>query len=161
MRAAVQRVSRASVTVEGRTAATIERGLLVYLGVAADDDDGDLMHVVDKVRHLEWHCRAAMGFCGHRLTHLYRTFIRSGLCNRLAISHEGLHFKLSWGDDRTVPWEEIGFADRTWVTGTLRVRGSDGSSVFVCPIAEFSGKKMVLHSIAEINRLKEMYKPTG
>lgn len=52
MRAVVQRVSRASVTVEGRIAATIERGLLVYLGVAADDGDADLMYVVDKVRHL-------------------------------------------------------------------------------------------------------------
>jgi len=52
MRAVVQRVSQASVAVEGRTVATIERGLLVYLGVAADDGDADLMYVVDKVRHL-------------------------------------------------------------------------------------------------------------
>jgi D-tyrosyl-tRNA(Tyr) deacylase len=52
MRAVVQRVSQALVTVEGRTVATIERGLLVYLGVAADDGDADLMYVVDKVRHL-------------------------------------------------------------------------------------------------------------
>ena len=52
MRAVVQRVSRASVTVEGRIAVTIERGLLVYLGVASDDGDADLMYVVDKVRHL-------------------------------------------------------------------------------------------------------------
>jgi len=52
MRAVVQRVSRASVTVEGRTVATIERGLLVYVGVAADDGDADLVYVVDKVRHL-------------------------------------------------------------------------------------------------------------
>jgi D-tyrosyl-tRNA(Tyr) deacylase len=52
MRAVVQRVSQASVTVEGRTVATIERGLLVYLGVAADDGDADLNYVLDKVRHL-------------------------------------------------------------------------------------------------------------
>jgi len=94
------------------------------------------------------------------LVDLYRSFIRFGLRNRLVINHEGLHFKLLCGDDRTVRWEEIGLADRTWVTGTLRIRGPDGSSVFVCPIREFNGKKMVLRSIAEINRLKEIYKPT-
>jgi len=93
------------------------------------------------------------------LVELYQSFIRSGLRNRLVINHEGLHFKLSLGDDRTVPWEEIGLADRTWTTGALRIRGPDGSSVFVCPIREFNGKKMVLRSIAEINRLKEIYKP--
>ena len=52
MRAVVQRVSRASVAVEGRAVASIERGLLVYLGIAADDGDADLMYVVDKARHL-------------------------------------------------------------------------------------------------------------
>jgi hypothetical protein len=95
------------------------------------------------------------------LVDLYRSFIRSGLRNRLVINHEGLHFKLSCGDDRIVRWEEIGLADRTWVTGTLRIRGPDGSSVFVCPFAEFNrNKKMVLRSIAEINRLKKIYTPT-
>ncbi|MFH1109395.1 MAG: D-aminoacyl-tRNA deacylase [Planctomycetota bacterium] len=52
MRAVVQRVSQASVAVEGRAVASIGRGLLVYLGVAAEDGDADLMYVVDKVRHL-------------------------------------------------------------------------------------------------------------
>jgi len=52
MRAVVQRVSQASVAVEARAVVSIERGLLVYLGVAADDGDADLMYVVDKVRHL-------------------------------------------------------------------------------------------------------------
>ena len=52
MRAVVQRVSEASVMVDGRSVASIEQGLLVYLGVAADDNDADLTYVVDKVRHL-------------------------------------------------------------------------------------------------------------
>ena len=52
MRAVVQRVSEATVMVDGRSVAAIEHGLLVYLGVAADDDDADLTYVVDKVRHL-------------------------------------------------------------------------------------------------------------
>ena len=52
MRAVVQRVSEASVLVDGRSVAAIEQGLLVYLGVAAVDDDADLTYVVDKVRHL-------------------------------------------------------------------------------------------------------------
>lgn len=52
MRAVVQRVSEASVMVDGRSVTAIEQGLLVYLGVAADDNDADLTYVVDKVRHL-------------------------------------------------------------------------------------------------------------
>lgn len=52
MRAVVQRVSEAMVMVEGCSVAAIEQGLLVYLGVAADDEDADLTYVVDKVRHL-------------------------------------------------------------------------------------------------------------
>ena len=52
MRAVIQRVSEASVNVDGYIVAAIERGLLVYLGVAADDGDADLTYIVDKVRHL-------------------------------------------------------------------------------------------------------------
>lgn len=41
MRGLVQRVSEASVSVEGRRVAAIGPGLLVLCGVAADDDDDD------------------------------------------------------------------------------------------------------------------------
>lgn len=43
MRAVIQRVSSASVTIDGRTAGAIERGLLVLLGIADGDlsDDGE------------------------------------------------------------------------------------------------------------------------
>lgn len=52
MRAVVQRVSRASVEVDGRVCGSTDHGLLVYLGVAPDDADGDLNYLIEKVRHL-------------------------------------------------------------------------------------------------------------
>jgi D-aminoacyl-tRNA deacylase len=39
MRAVVQRVAKASVTLDGQVAGAIERGLLVLLGVREDDDE--------------------------------------------------------------------------------------------------------------------------
>jgi len=52
MRAVVQRVSKAAVTVEGGVIASIDDGLLVYLGVARDDSDSDIAYLADKIRHL-------------------------------------------------------------------------------------------------------------
>lgn len=52
MRAVVQRVSEASVTVEGRVSGSISEGLLTYLGVAPDDGEADVNYIADKVRHL-------------------------------------------------------------------------------------------------------------
>jgi D-aminoacyl-tRNA deacylase len=52
MRAVVQRVTRASVTVEGRVTGAIERGLLVLLGAGAGDTQADLQYIVDKTVHL-------------------------------------------------------------------------------------------------------------
>jgi D-tyrosyl-tRNA(Tyr) deacylase len=52
MRALVQRVSRASVRVEGRVVAEIGPGLLVLLGVARDDDDAAAERLAGKVRAL-------------------------------------------------------------------------------------------------------------
>ena len=49
MRAVVQRVDRAQVTVEGQITGAIEQGLLVLLGVAEGDTDKDLKYIVDKV----------------------------------------------------------------------------------------------------------------
>ena len=49
MRAVLQRVSKASVTVEGRVAGAIERGLLVLVGVAADDKDDDIAWLAGKI----------------------------------------------------------------------------------------------------------------
>ena len=52
MRAVVQRVSRASVTVDTRTTGSIDRGLLVLLGAGAGDTAADLAYIVDKVANL-------------------------------------------------------------------------------------------------------------
>ena len=52
MRAVVQRVSSARVTVEGRVTGAIERGLLVLLGAGSGDGPADLAYVVDKIVNL-------------------------------------------------------------------------------------------------------------
>ena len=52
MRAVVQRVSRASVTVSGETIGKIEKGLLVLLGVANDDEEKDAVYLLDKILNL-------------------------------------------------------------------------------------------------------------
>lgn len=52
MRAVVQRVSRASVTVDTRVTGSIDRGLLVLLGAGAGDGAADLAYLVDKIVNL-------------------------------------------------------------------------------------------------------------
>ena len=52
MRAVVQRVTRASVTVDTRITGAIERGLLVFLGAGQGDGPTDLAYLVDKIVHL-------------------------------------------------------------------------------------------------------------
>jgi D-tyrosyl-tRNA(Tyr) deacylase len=52
MRAVVQRVRDCSVSVEGRLSGSIEKGLLVYLGVGQDDGEADLAYIADKVANL-------------------------------------------------------------------------------------------------------------
>ena len=52
MRALVQRVSRAAVTVDGRVTGEIGPGLLVLLGVSREDDAAAADRLADKVRAL-------------------------------------------------------------------------------------------------------------
>ena len=52
MRAVLQRVSRAKVTVEGETTGEIGAGLLVLLGVGHDDAEVDAIYLVDKIVNL-------------------------------------------------------------------------------------------------------------
>ena len=49
MRAVVQRVDRASVTVDEKITGEVQKGLLVLLGVAEGDTDKDLAYIIDKV----------------------------------------------------------------------------------------------------------------
>ncbi len=52
MRAVVQRVSAASVSVDSAVTGRIERGVLVYLGVAAGDTEIDSAYLADKIAAL-------------------------------------------------------------------------------------------------------------
>jgi D-tyrosyl-tRNA(Tyr) deacylase len=52
MRAVVQRVSRAKVTVAGVVTGEIERGFLVLLGVAVDDTQDDVVYLAQKIAGL-------------------------------------------------------------------------------------------------------------
>ena len=49
MRAVVQRVSRAQVSVNGEIAGQIEAGLLVLLGVGRDDTEADAKYLAEKI----------------------------------------------------------------------------------------------------------------
>lgn len=52
MRAVVQRVTKGNVTVNGECTGAIGHGLVVLLGVEADDSDADLQYMVDKIPNL-------------------------------------------------------------------------------------------------------------
>jgi D-tyrosyl-tRNA(Tyr) deacylase len=52
MRAVVQRVKRAQVTVNGEIMGKIDRGLLVFIGVAHTDTEADANYLADKVTRL-------------------------------------------------------------------------------------------------------------
>lgn len=52
MRAVVQRVTEASVTVAGKTVGTIENGFMVLLGVEQGDTEKDALYLADKLAGL-------------------------------------------------------------------------------------------------------------
>ncbi|MGI8812319.1 MAG: D-aminoacyl-tRNA deacylase [Pyrinomonadaceae bacterium] len=52
MRAVVQRVTRAKVTVEGEATGEIGEGLLVLLGVGASDEESDAVYLVHRIVNL-------------------------------------------------------------------------------------------------------------
>ena len=52
MRAVLQRVRSASVTVDGQTVASIAQGLVVLLGVAKGDSEADVSYMADKIPQL-------------------------------------------------------------------------------------------------------------
>jgi D-aminoacyl-tRNA deacylase len=52
MRAVIQRVSRASVEVDGKIVGEIESGLVVLLGVSRDDQRADADYLTDKIINL-------------------------------------------------------------------------------------------------------------
>ncbi len=52
MKAVLQRVTRASVTVEGEVVADIGKGLLILLGIAPGDSMANAEQLADKIAHL-------------------------------------------------------------------------------------------------------------
>lgn len=52
MKAVIQRVTSASVEVEGKIIGRIRQGLMVLLGVAKGDDESDVRYLIDKIRSL-------------------------------------------------------------------------------------------------------------
>lgn len=52
MRAVVQRVRECRVTVDGAVVGAVDRGVLVYLGIAGDDGDDDVGYTARKVAGL-------------------------------------------------------------------------------------------------------------
>src|ERR1700674_3653897 len=52
MRAVIQRVTRASVTVDGELVGEIGNGLVVLLGIARDDTEKDATYLVEKIAAL-------------------------------------------------------------------------------------------------------------
>ena len=59
MRAIVQRVSRAEVTVEGESMGRIGRGFVILLGVARDDTEEDAAYIADRTMGLRVFADAA------------------------------------------------------------------------------------------------------
>ncbi|MDI6744390.1 MAG: D-aminoacyl-tRNA deacylase [Thermodesulfovibrionales bacterium] len=52
MKALLQRVSRASVDIDGRTISAIERGILIFLGIEKGDTTRELDYLVKKISSL-------------------------------------------------------------------------------------------------------------
>lgn len=52
MRAVVQRVLEASVTIEGQVVGQIDKGLMVLVGIKADDTDADIDYIINKISGL-------------------------------------------------------------------------------------------------------------
>lgn len=52
MRAVLQRVLKASVTIDGKMTASIETGILALIGLAPEDDEAVMEYMLDKIRNL-------------------------------------------------------------------------------------------------------------
>ena len=49
MKAVIQRVQKADVTVNGKLVSSIQKGMLIFLGIAEDDSDLDIQWLINKI----------------------------------------------------------------------------------------------------------------
>ncbi|PIA81819.1 D-tyrosyl-tRNA(Tyr) deacylase [Gaetbulibacter sp. 4G1] len=52
MKVVIQRVTKASVTIQNRKVASIKKGLLVFLGIVSEDSNDDIKWLINKVTNL-------------------------------------------------------------------------------------------------------------
>ncbi len=52
MRGVIQRVSEASVSIDGKIFSEINRGILLLLGITDEDNDSDIDYIIDKILNL-------------------------------------------------------------------------------------------------------------
>ncbi len=52
MRAVIQRVKKASVSVDGKIVGQIDKGVMILLGVGKDDTESDIDYLVEKIANL-------------------------------------------------------------------------------------------------------------
>ncbi len=52
MKALIQRVQKASVTVDGQIIGKIDRGILVYLGITRGDGENEIKYLLEKITNL-------------------------------------------------------------------------------------------------------------
>jgi len=52
MKVVIQRVKKASVTIDGNVHSSIESGLLILLGISTDDDESDIKKLITKIPKL-------------------------------------------------------------------------------------------------------------
>jgi D-tyrosyl-tRNA(Tyr) deacylase len=69
MRTVIQRVSRASVSVDGALVAAIDQGILVLIGIGHDDQEADALALAHKIAHLRIFADAAGRFDRSLLEH--------------------------------------------------------------------------------------------
>lgn len=52
MKAVIQRVKKCSVSVDGRVTGSLEKGLLIYLGIHKDDTEKEIRYIAEKAGNL-------------------------------------------------------------------------------------------------------------
>lgn len=89
--------------------------------------------------------------------HLYCMRARRKLEPKLILNRSGIHVARSFHDIEFWPWEVVGEAKHSWVTGRMTIQNACGDAVFFLPIRETGKLKTARQCATEIMRLKELY----